>query len=62
MQQVRRVSLVRLQGLRQPPESHWRLEAALYCEPCSEGRRYSRRPRAHILGLSYARPDSEFPE
>jgi hypothetical protein len=23
----------------------WKLEAALYCEPCSEGRHYSRRQR-----------------
>lgn len=37
----------------------WKLEAALYCEPCSEGRHYSRRQRAHILGLTYARPDPE---
>lgn len=29
----------------------WKLEAALYCEPCSEGRHFSRRQRAHILGL-----------
>lgn len=33
------------------------LERALYCEPCSEGRHYSRRQRAHILGLTYVRPD-----
>jgi hypothetical protein len=37
----------------------WKLEAALYCEPCSEGRHYSRRQRAHILGLTYERPDPE---
>jgi hypothetical protein len=37
----------------------WKLEAALYCEPCSEGRHYSRRQRAHILGLTYARSDPE---
>ena len=37
------------------------LEAALYCEPCGEGRHYSRRQRAHILGLTHARPDSEQP-
>src|ERR1700719_2429812 len=37
----------------------WKLEAALYCEPCSEGRHYSRRQRAHIRGLTYARPDPE---
>ena len=34
---------------------------AQYCEPCSEGRHYSRRQRAHILGLTYARPDPEQP-
>jgi hypothetical protein len=39
----------------------WKLEAALYCEPCSEGRHFSRRQRAHILGLTYARPDPEQP-
>jgi hypothetical protein len=37
----------------------WKLEAALYCEPCSTGRHYSRRQRAHILGLTYARPDPD---
>jgi hypothetical protein len=35
----------------------WKLEAALYCEPCSEGRHYSPRLRAHIPGLTCARPD-----
>jgi hypothetical protein len=55
-----RVSLVPLRTLRQPPETPvWKLERALYCEPCSEGRHYSRRQRAHILGLTYVRPDSE---
>jgi hypothetical protein len=39
----------------------WKLEAALYCEPCSEGRHYSRRQQAHILGLTYARPEPELP-
>jgi hypothetical protein len=43
-----RVSLVPLRALRQPKETPiWKLEAALYCEPCSEGRHYSRRQRAH---------------
>ena len=51
--------LVPLRALRHPPEAPvWKLEAALYCDPCSEGRHYSRRQRAHILGLTYARPDS----
>jgi hypothetical protein len=40
-----RVSLV---PPKHPPDTPVRkLEAALYCEPCSEGRRYSRRQRAH---------------
>jgi hypothetical protein len=55
-----RVSLVALRSLRHPPETPvWKLEAALFCEPCSAGCDYSRRQRAHILGLTYARPDPE---
>jgi hypothetical protein len=38
-----------------PDTPVWKLETALYCEPCSEGRHYTRRQRAHILGLTYAR-------
>jgi hypothetical protein len=57
-----RVSLVALRALKQPPETPvWKLEAALYCEPCSEGRHYSRRQRAHIVGLTQARPDPAEP-
>jgi len=57
-----RVSLVALRALKHPPDTPvWKLEAALYCEPCSEGRHYSRRQRAHILGLTYVRPDPEAP-
>lgn len=57
-----RVSLVALRSLKHPPETPvWKLEAALYCEPCSEGRHYSRRQRAHIIGLTYDRPDPEQP-
>jgi hypothetical protein len=57
-----RVSLVPLRALKHPPDTAvWKLEAALYCEPCSNGRQYSRRQRAHILGLTYARPDPEAP-
>ena len=57
-----RVSLVPLRALKQPPDTPvWKLEAALYCEPCSGGRHYSRRQRAHILGLTYARPDTDAP-
>lgn len=36
-----RVSLVPLRALKHPPDTPvWKLEAALYCEPCSEGRHY----------------------
>jgi hypothetical protein len=57
-----RVSLVALRALMQPPETPvWKIEAALYCEPCSDGRPYTRRQRAHILGLTYARPDDSTP-
>jgi hypothetical protein len=52
------VSLVPLRVLKQPPDTPvWKLEAALYCEPCSAGRHYGRRQRPYILGLTYARPD-----
>jgi hypothetical protein len=55
-----RVSLVPLRSLKQSPVTPvWKLEAALYCEPCSEGRHHSRRQRAHILGLTYERPNPE---
>jgi transcriptional regulator with XRE-family HTH domain len=44
-----RVSLVPLRALRQPKETPiWKLEAALYCEPCSERRHRSRRQRASM--------------
>lgn len=56
----KRVSLVPLRVLKHPPDTPvWKLEAALYCEPCSAGRHYSRRQRAHILGLTYLRPDPD---
>ena len=55
-----RVSLVALRGLKQPAATPiWKLEAALYCELCTDKRPGSRRQRAHILGLTYARPDLE---
>ena len=55
-----RVSLVALRVLKHPLKTPvWKLEAALYCEPCSDGRHYSRRQRAHILGLTYARPEPQ---
>jgi hypothetical protein len=61
----RRVSLVALRALiRRPDTPIWKLEAALSCEPCSdlltrEGSKIKRRQRAHILRLTYARPDPE---
>jgi hypothetical protein len=46
-----RVSLVALRVLKHPTDTpDWKLEAALYCEPCSDGRPYSRRQRAHLCG------------
>jgi hypothetical protein len=52
-----RVSLVPLRALDRAPDTPiWKLEAALFCEPCSS-RRW--RQRAHILGLTFARPDPE---
>jgi hypothetical protein len=49
-----RVALVLLR----PEETTIRkLEVALYCEPCSAGRPFSHGQRAHILGLTYPRPD-----
>jgi hypothetical protein len=48
-----RVSLVALRALKHQLDTPvWKLEAALYCEPCSGGRPYTRRQRAHILGLN----------
>jgi hypothetical protein len=51
-----RISLVSLRSLNSGLEAGGR-----YCEPCSEGRHYSRRQRAHILELTYDRPDPEQP-
>jgi hypothetical protein len=54
-----RVSLVPLRGLNRDLNTPiWQLEAALFCEPCSKGKR-GWRQRAHILGLTHARPDPE---
>ena len=50
----------KLRALKHPPDTPvWKLEAALYCEPGSEGRHYTHRQRAHILGLTYARLEPE---
>jgi hypothetical protein len=60
--QCDRVSLVPLRSLKHPQETPvWKLEAALYREPSSAGRHYSRRQRARFLGVTYARPDPERP-
>ena len=56
----RRISLVPLRGLKRAPSTPiWKLEPALYCEPCSEKRIGGRRQRAHILRLTYAEPDPD---
>ena len=58
----RRVSLVPLRAVQRPADSLiWKPEAALFCEPCSEKQIGGRHQRAHILGLTYARPDPETP-
>jgi hypothetical protein len=45
-----RVSLVPLRALTQPSDTPvWKLEAALFCQPCSEGRHYSRRQPCLLL-------------
>jgi hypothetical protein len=59
----RRISLVLLRGLKRAPSTPiWKLEPALYCEPCSETRIGGRRQRAHILRLTFARPDGDTTE
>lgn len=48
----RRMPLVAQRKLRRPADTPiLKLEAALFCEPSG-----ARRKRAHILGLTYARP------
>jgi hypothetical protein len=52
-----RAWLVPLRDLRHPPETPvWKLEAALYCEPCSKG---WHPPAAGAYSWTYARPDPE---
>lgn len=59
----RRISLIPLRGLRRTPSTPiWKLEPALYCEPCSEKRIGGRRQRAHILRLTYAGPNGGLTE
>ena len=59
----RRISLVPLRGLRRAPSTPiWKLEPALYCEQCTEKRIGGRRHRAHILRLTFVRPDGDTTE
>lgn len=59
----RRVSLVSLRTIKRPASTPlWKLEPALFCEPCSESRPGGKRQRAHILRLTYARADSDPPK
>jgi hypothetical protein len=52
-----RVSLIALRAVERPLDTPiWKLEPSLFCEPCSKP---SRRQRAHILGLTCAKPDPE---
>jgi hypothetical protein len=54
----RSVSLVPMRALKRAADTPiLKLEAVLFCEPCSGDRIGGRRQRAHILGLTHARPD-----
>lgn len=54
----RRLSLVSLRAVKRPARTPiLTLEDALFCEPCSEGKHYTRRQRAFIVGLTFAKPD-----
>ena len=58
MQSMRSGFTSSVRSLSHPAETPiWKLEAALFCEPCSEGRRDSRRQRAHILALGAPRSE-----
>ncbi|MBR0972309.1 hypothetical protein [Bradyrhizobium japonicum] len=55
----RRLSLVPLRAVKRPARTPiLMLEDALFCEPCSEGKHYTHRQRAFIVGLTFAKPDS----
>lgn len=57
----RRISVVPLGGIKRPADTPiWKLEPALYCEPCSDAR--ARRQRAHIVRLIYTKPDGDMTE
>lgn len=54
----RRLSLVSLRAVKRPARTPiLMLEDALFCEPCSEGKHYTHRQRAFIVGLTYTEPD-----
>lgn len=58
----RRVSLVALRPIKRPASTPlWKLEAALFCEPCSEAMPGGRKQRAHILKVTRAKPDPQAP-
>lgn len=58
----RRISLVSLRAIARPATTPlWKLEPALFCEPCTEARPGGRRQRAHILRITCAMPDPEAP-
>ena len=55
-----RISLVALRAIERPLDTPiWKLEPSLFCEPCSKDRKPEHRQRAHILGLTCAKPDPE---
>lgn len=55
----RRLSLVSLRAVKRPARTPiLMLEDALFCEPCSEGKHYTHRQRAFIVGLTLAKPDA----
>lgn len=59
----RRVSEIRLAEIMRPAATPiWQLEAALFCEPCSEQRAGGRKQRAHILRLAASRPHPQAPQ
>lgn len=55
----RRLSLVSLRAVKRPARTPiLMLEDALFCERCSEGKHYTHRQRAFIVGLAFAKPDA----
>lgn len=48
-----------LAAKRKPDTPIWKLEASLFCDQCSGGRKPEHRQRAHIIGLVCPKPDPE---